>query len=81
MPETLACLTKAGDGGNTRDSTRTDSIVDMSAPPHNWVQGKINWISKAGHEIFVEVLFVLIVEHCPSRISLSQIPFSRIILE
>ncbi len=28
MPETLACLTKAGDGGNTRFSLSTDSICD-----------------------------------------------------
>src|SRR6185295_20170381 len=34
MPEMLACLTKAGDGGNTRVSDSTDSICDdMETPP------------------------------------------------
>src|SRR6476619_7655193 len=36
IPEMLACLTKASEGGNTRFSCRTDSIPDdmVDSPPH-----------------------------------------------
>src|SRR5690349_22102298 len=33
MPETFACLTSAGEGGKTRFSCRTDSIVAAIFPP------------------------------------------------